>query len=254
VRSKVLLYAHRGAAAERPENTLPSFERALELGADVLEMDVHATRDGALVVSHDPDGERMCGVARDFADASWDEVRGWDAGWGFTANGRERPFAGKGCGVPRFEDVMAAFPTVPLNVDLKAPVADEAVALVRRMGAEERVGLASFSTRTMRRVRALGYRGGTALAQWEAIHALATPRLFMRGPLRVAATAAQLPSWMIRPLVVRRCHALGLRVDVWTVNLPAEARRMIALGVDGIMTDDPACIAPVVHAIEEAHG
>src|SRR5690242_3140965 len=95
---RVTLYAHRGAAAEQPENTLPSFERALALGADALEMDVHATRDGVIVVSHDPDGARMTGVRRALAAATWDEVRTWDAGWGFAeaGGGPGRPFAGRG--------------------------------------------------------------------------------------------------------------------------------------------------------------
>src|SRR5262249_5081969 len=90
------LYAHRGAAAEAPENTLDSFARALAHGADALEMDVHLTRDGVVVVSHDPDGARMCGVGRRFADANWDEIRRWDAGWGFVAPDESRPFAGRG--------------------------------------------------------------------------------------------------------------------------------------------------------------
>src|SRR5207245_7758006 len=67
------LYAHRGAAAELPENTLPGFERALQVGADALEMDVHRTRDGVIVVSHDPDGARCCGVAQAIVATDWAE-------------------------------------------------------------------------------------------------------------------------------------------------------------------------------------
>jgi glycerophosphoryl diester phosphodiesterase len=233
---RVRLYAHRGAAAERPENTLPSFERALACGADALETDAHATRDGVIVLAHDPDGARM----------AWDEVRRWDAGWGFVLPDGSRPFAGRGVGVPRLADLVEAFPGVPLNVDLKAPIADEAVALLRRMSAEERVCLASFRSATLRRVRALGYRGPTALARAEVLRLLALPASLQRGPLRPAGTAAQLPVSLGRPWVVARCRALGLRVDYWTVNDPPLARRLLALAVDGIMSDDPARIAPVI--------
>src|SRR5262245_55965754 len=104
----VRLYAHRGAAAEQPENTLPSFERALDLGADALEFDVHATKDGVLVVSHDPDGARMAGVARAFRNATWAEVKGWDAGWGFRVSDGSRPFAGKGIRIPTFQRMLEA--------------------------------------------------------------------------------------------------------------------------------------------------
>ena len=116
------LYAHRGAAAELPENTLPSFARALELGADALELDVHATKDGVVVVSHDPDGARLCGVAAAIHEVSFAEVSRWDAGHGFVDARGGRPHAGRGIGMPRLLDVLRAFPGVPLNVDLKTPI------------------------------------------------------------------------------------------------------------------------------------
>ncbi|HWQ29275.1 MAG TPA: glycerophosphodiester phosphodiesterase family protein, partial [Dehalococcoidia bacterium] len=81
------LYAHRGAARERPENTICAFERALELGADALELDVHATRDGTLVVAHDPDGRRMAGVASVIRETSLADVQAWDVGHGFVLDG-----------------------------------------------------------------------------------------------------------------------------------------------------------------------
>src|SRR4051794_600497 len=117
--ANVRLYAHRGAAAEQPENTLPSFALALELGADALEMDVHATSDGVLVVSHDSDGARMAGCNLPFRAVPWSLVREWDAGKGFVAPDGSRPFAGRGIHVPTLEEVVLAFPGVPLNVDLK---------------------------------------------------------------------------------------------------------------------------------------
>jgi glycerophosphoryl diester phosphodiesterase len=241
-----LLYAHRGAAAERPENTMISFERALELGAGALEFDVHGTRDGELVVSHDPDGRRMCGVGAAFRDSSFAEVQTWDAGHGFRAPGGGRPFAGKGVRVPRFEDVVTAFPKVPLNVDLKAPVAELAVKMLRRVGAEGRVCLASFQRATMWKVRSLDYAGPTALASWEVAQVLALPAFAQQGVLRPRATAAQLPISLGRAWVIARCHALGMRVDYWTVNDPALALKLIALGADGIMTDDPARLVPAL--------
>src|SRR5439155_9830985 len=103
-------------------NTMPAFRRALELGADALETDVHATRDGVLVVSHDPDGERVFGQRRLIADCTFAEVSAW--------------------GMPSFEELVKAFPGVPLNVDLKADVAALAVETVRKLGAEKQVLLA----------------------------------------------------------------------------------------------------------------
>jgi glycerophosphoryl diester phosphodiesterase len=224
----IRVYAHRGASRELPENTLPAFRRALELGADALETDVHATADGVLVASHDPDGARVFGVARQIAQCSFEEVRAW--------------------GVPSLVEVVRQFPGVPVNVDLKVDVPDLAVETLRRLGAEQQVTLASFRSSTLRRVRALGYRGDTGLGRSEVARLLSLPVAAQRGPLRPPGRYVQLPVSLAHPRVVARCHALGLRVDYWTVNDPAEARRLVQLGADGIMTDDPALIVPAVRA------
>ena len=228
----VRIYAHRGASAELPENTMAAFRRAIELGADALELDIHATRDGVLVVSHDPDGRRPAGVAARLAEVTFGEALRWDVGGG------ER--------LPRFEDVVNEFANVPLNVDLKGDDAPATVALLRRLGAEERVCLASFQVSTMRRVRALGYRGPTALSRAEVIAALALPAAFRRGPFRCRAQRAQLPLSLGRPWIVARMKALGLAVDFWTVDDPEVARRLVALGADGIMTNDPRRLVPAL--------
>ncbi len=230
----VRIYAHRGASAELPENTMAAFRRAVALGVDALELDIHATKDGVLVVAHDPDGQRMAGVRERLADLTFAEAQRWDVGHG------ER--------LPRFEDVVTEFAALPLNVDLKRDIADATVTLLKRMNAEARVCLASFQVQTLHRVRALGYRGPTALSRPEVIAALALPPRLQRGPLRVHAARAQLPLWLARPWVVARMKTLGLAVDFWTVDDPALARRLVALGADGIMTNDPARIVPALRS------
>jgi glycerophosphoryl diester phosphodiesterase len=222
----VRVYAHRGASLELPENTMPAFRRALDLGADALETDVHLTADGVLVTAHDPDGVRVFGVQRRIADCGWEDVRSW--------------------GVPSLEEVVVSFPGVPINVDLKVPAADVAVALLHRLNCAERVTLASFHSSTLRRVRALGYRGPTSLGRSEVARLVSLPAAAQRGVLAPPGKAAQLPLSLAQRWVIRRCHALGLRVDYWTVNDPALARSLVALGADGIMTDDPAAIVPAV--------
>ena len=112
-------YAHRGAPAELPENTLPGFARALELGADVLETDVHMTRDGHVVVSHDPSLLRSAGVAVDLRRSTLAEVRRWDVGWGHVDAKGGRPYAGGDFRVPTLEEVLATFPDARFNVDAK---------------------------------------------------------------------------------------------------------------------------------------
>ena len=245
-----LLYAHRGAAAEEPENTLASFQRGLSYGADVLEMDLHMTSDGHIVVSHDPSGARLAGVPAEIRRTRLCDVKTWDVGRGFSRLGES--FAGRGYRIPTLEEVLVELPGVPLNVDAKQtdpPLVEPLLALLRRMRAEERVLVASFSGASMRRVRRLRYPGRAALSRDDVLALLALPRVVLRRLVR-PGDAAQLPARVGRMRLARRglidkCHALGLRVDFWTVNDPREARALLALGADGIMTDDPAAIAPV---------
>ena len=177
-----LLYAHRGAAVELPENTLPSFARALALGAGALEMDLHMTSDGVIVVSHDPDGRRLAGVARAIRDTPWAEVRGWDVG-----GDRHR---GQGFHIPSLEEVLRGFPDVPVNVDVKQqrPAMVQALLeLIARERAASRVLIASFHANTLAEVRRRGYRGVTALGTTEVLRLLGLPRLWLRNT-RAGAT------------------------------------------------------------------
>ena len=152
------LYAHRGASALAPENTLPAFRRALEDGATALEMDLRLTQDGRPVIAHDRTGWRTCGVRAEIARSTLEEVRRWDAGAGFRARDGSRPFAGTGVRIPTLEEVLAASGEAPLNIDLKAPGPDvvaPTIAAIRRAGAEERTLLTSFRRSTLARLRAL---------------------------------------------------------------------------------------------------
>lgn len=248
------LYAHRGASAERPENTMPAFERAVECGVDALEMDVHLTRDGHLIVVHDPDARRMAAAPLRWNDLELSEAQRLDVGWGYVAPDGTRPFAGKGITVPRFDDVLDAFPDVRINVDIKNDIraVGAMLAVITSRRASERVTVASFQTNIAVAVRRAGYEGETALAQMEVASLVALPGVLWRS-LPFTGSAAQVPVAQgpvrfDRPTFIAKCHSIGLRVDYWIVDDPAEARRLLELGADGIMTNDPAAIRPVFEA------
>ncbi|MGE0398199.1 MAG: glycerophosphodiester phosphodiesterase [Kofleriaceae bacterium] len=240
------LYAHRGAAAERPENTLLSFERAVEIGVDALEMDVHLTRDDQLIVAHDDTGERMAGMPIAWGAVDLADAQRLDVGWGFVAPDGTRPFAGQGIRVPLFAEVLEAFPRTRINVDIKKD--ERAIGamldLLEKKQAVDRVTIASFKTRIAVEVRRRGYAGETALSQGEVIALLGMPAPLWRALPRTG-NAAQVPVAQSgvrfdRPAFIAKCHALGLRVDFWTIDDRAEAARLLSLGADGIMTNDPA--------------
>jgi len=246
----VRLYAHRGAAAEEPENTLPAFEKALDYGVDGLEMDVHMTSDGVVVVAHDSDGQRMCRQSHAIKTMSYAQVSQWDAGWGFVDAQGNRPFAEKGYRIPSFADVLASFPNTLINVDLKQStpsMVNTVLQIVRDAGAQDRVILASFSQATLLHLRVRGYRGQTAMGPAEVAGALYGPAFVIRR-LPWRGTAAQIPTRVGAMTLatgerIRRLQALGLRVDFWTINDVDQALKLKALGADGVMTDDPGLLA-----------
>lgn len=248
------LYAHRGASAELPENTLPAFRRALEIpGVDALETDVHLTRDGHALVSHDEHATRMGGVSACWRDLDLADAQRIDLGHGFLAPDGGRPHLGKGFRAPTLEELLVELPGVRINVDIKQarpPMVAPLLRLLRKLKAEDRVTLASFQTRTLLAVRQRGYGGETALAQNEVAALCALPRRVIEA-LPFVGDAAQVPV-RVGPIAlgsrwfIDKCHALGMRVDFWTINDPAEAKRLIALGADGIMTDDPFVMAPAL--------
>jgi glycerophosphoryl diester phosphodiesterase len=247
-----LLYGHRGAAAERPENTRASFELALALGVDALETDVHLTHDDELVVAHDGDGRRMADVPREIARCTLNELRTWDIGWGYVDAQGNRPFAGRGYRMLTLEELCHLAPGVRLNIDLKtrAPRAvDRVIDLLNANDMAERALLASFHSDVLRRVRASGWRGRTGHAKTELGYLALAPRLLL-SRTGAPGNAAQVPVGhsgirFDNPAFIDKCHSVGLRVDFWTINDPATARRLLHLGADGIMTDDPRSIAPV---------
>jgi len=247
---------HRGASGELPENTMGAFERAVAQGAVILETDVHATRDGALVLFHDDTLERTTdGVGR-IADHTLAELARLDAGHRFSPGGAGFPERGKGHRIPRLEDALRAFPGVRFNVEIKERVPaliEGTVELVRRLGREETVLLAAAEDDTMADLRAYLARSGARPAVGaSAGDVVACVRAAIDGtPPPPGPMALQVPpDFAGRPLVTRElvahAHAHGIVVHVWTINDPAEMERLLDLGVDGVMSDFPGRLAEVI--------
>ena len=238
-----LLYAHRGMPREQPENTLEGFALALSAGADVLELDVHMSRDGHVVVSHDADGLRNAGVARAIAACTLGEIKAWDVAVGFGA--------ARGAGavrMPTFEEVLDAFPTARLNVDVKQSRPDmlpSLLAALARHDAHARVLLTSFSSATTRRMRRLGYAGEVGLGRAEAVLAAFAPGPLGRhlGGSRLQIPVRYGPLALDRAWLSRKVHGIGIAVDYWVINDVAHAERLLELGADGIVTDDARAMA-----------
>jgi len=231
-----LAIAHRGGAGEFPENTPEAFEAAVKLGFRYLETDVHVTSDGVLVAFHDPRLDRVTDRSGAIAELPWREVAAATVGDG----GR----------IARMEDLLAAFPGARFNIDPKANASVEPlIDTIRRTGALDRVAVGAFSQRRLARIRAaLGPRLCTSAGPREVAQLRLGSWRVPAGP--TAAACVQVPVRLGRvPITdaafVDHAHRRGLQVHVWTIDDPTEMHRLLDLGVDGIMTDQPTVLREV---------
>jgi glycerophosphoryl diester phosphodiesterase len=251
--------AHRGASGEQPENTLVAFRAAAEAGASYFELDVHMTRDGVIVVSHDAELSRTCGLDAAIRDLTLAELKRADAGWRFsastatsaaapvTASDGAFPFRGRGIEVPALAEVFAAFPERRYIIEVKQStpsLVDALLDVIERAGMRRRVFIASEEQAPIDEMRALA----PALPTGFPYHEIAGFMVSLAPgaePYHPRGDALQIPpeyeSWrLVTPESVAAAHRLGVEVHVWTVNDAAEMRAMLELGVDGIITDYPA--------------
>lgn len=248
--------SHRGGAKLEPENTLRAFTRAVtEFRTDVLELDVHLTRDGVLVVHHDATVDRCTDGEGPLAGFSLSELQRLDAGFHFTLDGA---FARRGQGVriPTLREVLTALPEVRVNLEVKPDVPGVEVALadeLRALGAVPRLCVGS-------ELDVVAHRLLTALP--EACHFFPRDALtaFVLGALggddappdprfHVADMPAEyegLP--LITPDLVRIAHESGLSILVWTIDDEAQMHALLDAGVDGVMTDRPDVLRRVLDA------
>jgi glycerophosphoryl diester phosphodiesterase len=231
--SRPLVFAHRGGSALAPENTMAAFENGLRLGADGLELDVHLSRDGVVVVHHDRLLDRTTTLRGPIAARNADEL------------GRAR--------VPALADVLASHRDARIIIELKVnsvDLATAAVRVVRQANAVDRVCFGAFGRRVLRAVRAIEPSVATSAAREEVRWALY--RSWFRWPsTRVAYVGYQVPELagrtrVVSPRFVEYAHQAGLGVQVWTVDAEADARRLLEWGVDALITDRPDVIVPVV--------
>ncbi len=247
-----LFFAHRGGAGLAPENTLEAFSSALQTwGADVIETDVHLSRDGVLVVIHDDTVDRTTEGTGRVADLTWEALRRLDAGHGFTDPEGRPSFRGRGCRILRFEELLEALPGVRINVDAKArEAARPLVDLLHARGETDRVLYASeFHDMRGRR---MGYRGPSSATRTQITRFYLTHRLPGGGPYTPRTDAFQIPwRWEGRqvttPRFIREAQRRNLPVHVWTVDDPEIMRTLLRWGVDGIQTDRPDLLARVLH-------
>jgi len=239
-RGRIQVFAHRGASAYAPENTLAAFKKAIELRADWLEMDVQQTSDGRLVVFHDLRLERTTNGHGALRDLSLDEVRQLDAGAWFGAEFKGEP-------VPTFEEAVALARQAGIRIfpEVKDPrfypgIEERMAATLHAYEFEDNTIVQSFDAGSLERLRQVNPRLRLA-----ALYTATNP---LKGDPPARADVIG-PAWELVASdrgLVRDAHAAGRQVVVWTVDAPAATKQMIEARVDGIITNRPDVVRSIL--------
>ena len=239
------IFAHRGGCALGPENTFAAFDLGRAAGADGLELDVHLSADGVPVVHHDATLDRTTSQSGPLAARTAAELAQVDAGYRFARDGAF-PFRKQGAGIPSLREVLQRYRDIPIVIEMKVNSAQmgEAVARdVRLADAVDRVCVAGYGARSAAAVRAA--IPGIARSATHSEVRVAVYRGLAGWPVRDADYGCyQVPERnglirIVSPRFIRDAHEAGLKVQPWTIDEEADMRRLLAWGVDGLITNRP---------------
>lgn len=230
-----IIWAHRGASGHAPENTLVAFQKAMAMGADGIECDLRESREGDLVVFHDPTIKRLTGQAGRIVDLTLSELKRLDIGSWFAPS-----FAGQTV-LTASELIDAIPPPFQLNLEIKAASPQKVVDLIQKKGIADRVIVSSFDHILLKKVRSLhptlpiGY-----LVDREPL------KKILQEARRLEAVSIHLASKRVTPDLIEKAHKEKLKVYVYTVNDPVQMASFIEMGVDGLFTNYPDRLAALI--------
>lgn len=247
----IRIIGHRGARGVAPENTVPAIRHGVEVGAEAIEIDLHGTADGEIVVIHDPTLDRTTDGSGPVERRTLAELREYDAGHRFTPDeGRTFPFRGGGVRIPTLGEALEATGELPVVLEVKSAAAGRLLAdWLPGRPERDRIIVGGFEAENV---------GPAAeAARWRCAYQTDLLGFVLWGKVGISRalptdlSAAMVPvrRGIVRIVTrgfVRRMHEQGKGVFVWTVNRPEEMRRLLDLGVDGLISDYPAVLRRVV--------
>ena len=245
---KFLVMAHRGGRSLGPENTIYTFKRAIELGTDVLEMDLQTTGDGALVILHDREVDRTTDGKGEVDKFNLSELKKLDAGYHWSPdNSGSFPLRDAGVTIPTLAEVFKALPDTRMNIEIKSSQVNTVQDLcrtIRSHGMSEKVMVACFDAGKLGEFRSICPEVATSAGASEAVVFYWLQAMGLESAYSPSAQALQVPenykgNRIATQRFLKAAHARNMRVHVWTVNEIESMQRLIDLGVDGIMTDYP---------------
>lgn len=249
------IIAHRGANQYAPQNTMPAFQKAIDLGADGLETDVHVTRDGALVLCHNYSIDETSNGLGNICEYTLKDLKALDFGASFSRKYRGTP-------LPALDELLALCKHSPLkilNIELKSPKNDEhgivrkTLEAVARFDLLDRLLISSFDPALLAEAKELEPKCKTAflypMPQNSVAYSLHPPYGLVE---KIRADAVHPFHAFVNAAMVRRFHKMGVRVNAWTVNSPSAVRKLLVCGADGIITDRPNDVAEIARKYTSA--
>lgn len=240
--------AHQGGDGLWPSNTMFTFERAVEMGVDVLEMDMHGTADGKLVIMHDSTVDRTTNGSGRINEMTLAEIKALDAGYNWSEDdGKTYPFRGMGITMPTLEEVFTAFPDYRMNIEIKQAepsIIEPFCQMIRDHQMENQVLVPSFNQESVKEFRQACPEVATSAGESEVIAFFVLSKLFLENIYSPKATALQVPETrsgltVLTQRLIDAAHRRNLEVHPWTVDETEDMQRMLDMGVDGIITDRP---------------
>ncbi len=251
----VLVIAHRGGKGLWPENTLYAFREAARLGVEILEMDIHSTKDGVLVVIHDDTVDRTTDGSGAVQNYTLEELRKLDAAYRWTNDdGASFPYRSQGIQIPTLEEVLLTFSDMRLNIEIKPPdvrIAEKLCEQIRASQSSSRVLIASFHSEVIQAFREKCPEVATSAGE-EEIRTFFILNIFsLTATYTPPAQAFQVPEYsgrlhILTPKFIRNAHRRNVQVHAWTINDAYTMTRLIEIGVDGIITDYPDLLLDVL--------
>ncbi len=256
-----LVIAHQGGKLLAPGNTIEAFGHAVDLGVDVIETDIHITKDGHLVTIHDPTVDATTDGSGYVKDYTLKELQRLDAAYHFQDLKGTFSYRGKNVYVPTLEEVFQRFPNTKVNIEIKddnpqdriEEIIQKLLKLVAEYNMEDKVLIASFDQNIINLVET--YSQGTVATQGgrqEAKKFVILQKLFLRNLYQSKVDAFQLPLQegdfdLTQPILINGAHRIGLYVHYWTINDKDTMERLVRNGADGVITDRPDLLLEVVN-------
>ena len=258
-----LVIAHQGGDGVWPGDTMFAFENAVQIGADVLEMDAHITRDGKIVLMHDEQVDRTTDGVGLIEDLTLDQIKQLDAAYQWSSDdGKTFPYRGQGIQVPTLDELFQTFPRMRYVIEIKLtqnPIDKPLCDLIRKQDMQDKVVVASFHDEAMQNFRETCPEVATSASRGEVTTFVILGKIFLSGfvipqyesiqPPYDPSESKNIPIMTER--FIREAHAKNIAVEPWTVDDPELMKQYIEWGVDGIMTDRPDLMIEALNELDE---